>query len=101
MSGERISADTLRHWEKLAQQANETFQDQPMEDVGGALALLTAMLIAGLMQGEGPLQNEAYKAKATWMIAQHGRLVYDMLPALLQAVEDHGGWDAMTNKGRH
>ena len=97
----RVSEDTMDRWEALAQKANDAFHGQPMEDVGGALALLTAMLIAGLMQGEGPLQNEAYKAKATWMIAQHGRLVYDMLPALLQAVEDHGGWDAMTNKGRH
>ena len=95
MSGERISADTLRHWEKLAQQANETFQDQPMEDVGGALAMLTAMMIAGLMQNEGPLTDDAFKGRVAWMIAQHGKLVYDMVPVFLEVVE------GQAKKGKH
>ena len=42
----------MQRWEKLAQGANDVFAGQPMEDVGGALALLTAMLLAGVMQDE-------------------------------------------------
>jgi hypothetical protein len=98
---EPVSEATLARWEKLAQDANCVFQGQPMEDVGGALALLTAMLIAGLMQGEGPLTETAFKAKVAWTIAQHGKLVYDLLPAFLDAIEEQGGWDAMSKQGRH
>ena len=90
-----VSEDTMDRWEALAQQANDAFQDQPMEDVGGALALLTAMMIAGLMRGEGPLTGDAFKGRVAWMIAQHGKLVYDMVQVFLEVVEEQA------KKGKH
>ena len=97
----RVSEDTMDRWEALAQKANDAFHGQPMEDVGGALAMLTAMMIAGLMQNEGPLTDDAFKGRVAWMIAQHGKLVYDMVPVFLEVVEDQGGWDAIAKKGKH
>ena len=92
-----IEHETMQRWEKLAQGANEVFAGQPVEDVGGALALLTAMLLAGVAQGEDNL-NQKHLA---WLMAQHASLVLDLMPAFLDAIEEQGGWDEMAKKGRH
>jgi hypothetical protein len=90
----------MQRWEKLAQGANEVFSGQPMEDVGGALALLTAMLIAGLMQDEG-LEERDLRAKAVSLTAHHGIMVVNLIPTFLEVVEESGGWEQFTKKGKH
>lgn len=97
-----MSDDTemQQRWEKLAHSANEVFAGQPMEDVGGALAMLTAMLIAGLMQDE-ELEGHDPKAVALAIMAKHGTLVLQLIPSFLDSVEEMGGWDNVIKKGRH
>ena len=97
MSEERTP---IQRWEALSQKANEAFAGQPMEDVGGALALLTAMLVAGIMQEE-ELDDHDPKAVAMAIVAKHGMLVMNLIPSFLEAVEMNGGWDNVTKKGRH
>jgi hypothetical protein len=87
----------MERWEKLAQDCNAVFAGQPMDDVGGALALLTAMLLAGVAQGE----EDQGPQRMTWLVAQHGKLVLDLVPAFLEVVEKQGGWDEIAKKGRH
>jgi len=93
--------EMLQRWEALSQQANVVFAGQPMEDVGGALALLTAMLIAGIMQDEDLEEHDDPKAVAMAIVARHGTLVLSLIPSFLEAVEVSGGWDQLTKKGRH
>ena len=92
--------DMMRRWEALSQKANVVFAGQPMEDVGGALAMLTAMLIAGLMQDE-ELEGHDPRATAMAIMAKHGTLVLQLIPSFLDSVEEMGGWDNVTKKGRH
>ena len=92
--------DTTQRWEALSRKANEVFAGQPMEDVGGALAMLTAMLIAGLMQDE-ELEGHDPKTVAMAIMAKHGSLVLQLIPSFLDSVEEMGGWDNVTKKGRH
>ena len=89
--------ETMQRWEKLAMGANDVFAGQPLEDVGGALALLTAMLLVGTAQEEG----EPSEKRLAWMMARHANLVLDLIPAFLETIEEQGGWDEMRNKGRH
>ena len=92
--------ETMQRWEALAQKANEVFAGQPMEDVGGALALLTAMLVVGIMQDE-EFADQDPKAVAAMIVAKHAKLVMSLIPSFLEAVEERGGWDEMHKKGRH
>ena len=92
--------DMMRRWEALSQKANVAFAGQPMEDVGGALALLTAMLIAGLMQDE-EFEGHDPHAVALAIMAKHGTMVMQLIPSFLDSVEEMGGWDNVTKKGRH
>ena len=38
-------AEAIERWWTLAQDANAAFQDHTVEDIGGALAVLTAMMV--------------------------------------------------------
>jgi hypothetical protein len=95
-----MSADreAMQRWEALSDKANEAFQGQPMEDVGGALALLTAMFLAGLAQDDW---KDRSPERMAWMVAQHGKMVLDLIPAFFEVIEENGGWDEITKKGRH
>jgi hypothetical protein len=97
---EDIYRAAMQRWEALSQKANEVFAGQSMEDVGGALALLTAMLVAGIMQDED-LDDHDPKAVAMAIVAQHGNMVMSLIPSFLEAVEAGGGWDKFSKKGRH
>jgi hypothetical protein len=92
--------ETLQRWERLSQQANVVFAGQPMDDVGGALALLTAMLVAGLMQDE-EFGDHDPKAVAMAIVARQGMMVMSLIPSFLETVDAMGGWDKLTKKGRH
>jgi hypothetical protein len=92
--------DAMRRWEALSQEANKVFAGQSMEDVGGALALLTAMLVAGVMQDED-LEEHDPRAVAMAIVANHSTMVMRLIPSFLEAVEAGGGWDQFTKKGRH
>ncbi|RPI42592.1 MAG: hypothetical protein EHM67_06475 [Hyphomicrobiaceae bacterium] len=96
-----LDREMMQRWEALSQQCNVVFAGQPMEDVGGALALLTAMLIAGMLQGEDVEDGADMKRKATVLMAQHGTLVINLIPSFLEAVEEVGGWENIGKKGRH
>jgi len=96
-----MNEDTeMMRWEALSRKANEAFAGQPMGDVGGALALLTAMMVAGLMQDED-LGDHDHKAVAMAIVAQHGMLVMSLIPTFLEVIEEYGGWDKFTKPGRH
>jgi hypothetical protein len=90
----------LERWRDLATKANEAFAGQPMEDVGGALALLTAMLMAGLLQGEGT-DKVKLKAVAMQLVAQHGTMVINLIPSYLETIDAMGGWANVGKKERH
>jgi hypothetical protein len=92
--------DMMRRWEALSQKANVAFAGQPMEDVGGALALLTAMLVAGLMQDE-ELGDQDPQAVAMTLVSRHGMMVMQLIPSFLESVEAMGGWNNIIKKGRH
>jgi len=92
--------EMMQRWEALSQQVNVVLAGQPMEDVGGALALLTAMLVAGVMQGED-LDEHDPKAVAMAIVAKHGTLVLSLIPSFLDSIDEVGGWDKFTKKGRH
>ena len=92
--------ETMQRWEALSQKANEAFAGQPMEDVGGALALLTAMLVAGLMQDED-LDGHDPKAVAMMIVANHGMMVMNLIPSFLETIDEMGGWDNVRKKGTH
>ena len=72
------------------------FAGQPMEDVGGALALLTAMLLAGVRRARKT--RAATHGLADGAARQAGA---GLIPAFLETVEEQGGWDEMRKKGRH
>ena len=95
-----VEHETMQRWEALSQKANEAFAGQSMEDVGGALALLTAMLVAGIMQDE-ELEGRDPKFVAMEIVARHGMLVMQLIPSFLESVEAMGGWDNVSKKGRH
>jgi hypothetical protein len=92
--------EMMQRWEALSQKANEAFAGQPMEDVGGALALLTAMLVAGLMQDED-FGDQDPKAVAMAIVARQGMMVMSLIPSFLETVEEMGGWDKIGKKGKH
>jgi hypothetical protein len=92
-----VDREVMQRWEILAQDANAVFAGHSLEDVGGALALLTAMLLVGVAQGE----EDQSRQRMIWLTAQHGKLVLDLIPAFLEVVEERGGWDEMAKKGRH
>ena len=92
-----IEHETMQRWERLAHGANDVFAGQPVEDVGGALALLTAMLLVGLARDE----DDPSQKRLAWLMAQHASLVLDLMPAFLETIEEQGGWDEMAKKGRH
>jgi len=95
-----LDRETMQRWEALSQKANTAFAGQPMEDVGGALALLTAMMVAGLMQGEEFDDQDPQVAAAT-ILTQHAKMTMSLIPSFLESVEAMGGWDNITKKGRH
>ena len=91
--------ETMQRWEALSQKANEAFAGQPMEDVGGALALLTAMLLAGVMQDED--RSTIPEGLAMAMSPGTPILVMNLIPSFLETIEEQGGWDNVEKKGRH
>ena len=95
-----MDTEMMRRWEALSQEANKAFAGQPMDDVGGALALLTAMLIAGSMQDE-EFADQDPKVVAATILAGHAKLTMSLIPSFLESVEAMGGWDTITKKGRH
>jgi hypothetical protein len=97
-----MSADTemMQRWEALAQKANEVFAEQPMADVGGTLALLTAMLIVGIMQEED-FGDMTPQEAATMILTQHTKMTMSLIPSFLETIDENGGWDRFTQKGRH
>jgi hypothetical protein len=90
----------IQRWEALSQKANEAFAGQPMEDVGGALALLTAMLVAGIMQDEEFIGCDP-KVVAATILSGHAKMTMSLVPSFLETVEEHGGWNKFTKKGKH
>jgi len=95
-----VEREMMQRWEALSQQANDVFAGQSMEDVGGALALLTAMLVAGIMQDE-ELAGRDPKFVAMEIVARHGTLVITLIPPFLDTIDEMGGWDNVNKKGRH
>ena len=81
---------TMKRCEALAQEANKAFAGQPMDDVAIALALLTAMLIAGSIDTD-ETDRERRMAEVLLRAGQHFRLAVELVPSFIETIEARGG----------
>jgi len=89
-----VEREMMQRWEELAQGANTVFAGHPMDDVAGALALLTAMMIAGSID---ETDRERRLAQVLLHAGAHFKLTVELVPAFMDAVEAHNG----NENGRH
>ena len=82
--------EQLVHWQNMATSVNAIFHGEEVQDVGGTLAILTGLLIAGLVD-EPASSPEKRKAQILWMLAEHSKLIAQFVPAFLETIEEAGG----------
>jgi hypothetical protein len=86
--------DMMQRWEALSRKANEAFVGHPTDDVAGALALLTAMMIAGSID---ETDRERRLAQVLLHAGAHFKLTVELVPAFMDAAEARND----NTKGRH
>ena len=89
-----VEREMMQRWEVLAQGANTVFAGHPMDDVSGALALLTAMMIAGSID---ETDRERRLAQVLVHAGAQFKLTVDLVPAFMDAGEERSD----NKNGRH
>jgi hypothetical protein len=85
MTPEQEYAVDMKRCEALAQEANKAFAGQPVDDVAVALAILTAMLIAGSVD---ETDTEQRVAQVLLHAGQHFRLAVELVPSFMDTINN-------------